>query len=164
MATAAADSSRFVGLALVAPWLHDPVMAEGIYGGPEVAAALLVAGEGVLTAASATDATAVMYQAPYYTEADRGLIPEYDNKFSTLSWKSWLTYDAFVSAQRLDKPLLMVGSASMALPAGAAAYESRTRAPLTKLWLEDDVTQFDFYDRRDVVRIASDAVSSHYSQ
>lgn len=139
-------------------------MAERIYGGPAAVAALLAAGEGVLIAASTTDATAVMYQAPYYTEADRGLIPEYDNKFSTLSWKPWLTYDAFVSTQSLDKPLLMVGSASMALPAGAATYEGRTHAPLTKLWLEDDVTQFDFYDRRDIVRAASDAVASHFSQ
>lgn len=163
MAAAAAASSKVASLALVAPWLHDPAMAEAIYGGPEAVAALLNTDETVLTAASATEAQAVMYQAPYYTETDRGLIPEYDNRFSSLSWKPWLTYDAFASAQRLDKPLLMIGSASMALPKGAETYESRTRAPLTKRWLDDGVSQFDFYDREDVVRIASDEVAKHFN-
>ncbi|WP_245907196.1 hypothetical protein [Photobacterium sanctipauli] len=112
--------------------------------------------------ASATDDKSVMYQAPYYTEAHRGLIAEYDNKFSVASWKPWLTYDAQASADKLSKPMLMVGSASIALPAGAEAYAKRTKAPLEKLWLEDDVTQFDFYDRKDVVGKASDAVADFF--
>lgn len=164
MAAAVADSNTLARLALVAPWLHDPAMAEGIYGGAQAVAALVNASEAVLTAASTTDAKAVMYQAPYYTEADRGLIAEYDNKFSSLSWRPWLTYDAFTSAQRLSKPLLMVGSKSMALPVGTEAYQARTRAPVTKLWLGDDVTQFDFYDREDVVCVASDEVARHFNQ
>ncbi len=165
MAAAAADNDKLRKLALVAPWLHDPEMAEGIYGGPEAAAGLIAAGgaedaaETVLTAASATDEKSVMYQVPYYTEEHRGLIPEYDNKFSVASWKPWLTYDAQASADRLTKPLLMVGSPSIALPAGAEAYEARVKAPLEKLWLGDDVTQFDFYDRKDAVTAAADAVA-----
>ena len=165
MASAVADNDSLQKLALVAPWLHDPKMAEGIYGGPESVAALTAASEAgsaadsILLGASTTDQDAVMYQAPYYTEEDRGLIPAYDNKFSALSWKPWLTYDAQASADRLSKPILMVGSASIALPAGAEGYAARTRAPLEKLWLGDDVTQFDFYDRNDVVIAASDAVA-----
>lgn len=165
MAAAVADDARLGKLALVAPWLHDPEMAEGIYGGPEMAAQLIASGEAagaaetVLTAASATDDSAVMYQAPYYTETDRGLIPEYDNAFSARSWTTWLGYDAQASADRLSKPVLMVGSPAIALPDGAAAYEARTRAPLEKLWLGADVTQFDFYDRADVVQTSADAVA-----
>ncbi len=165
MAAAVADDERLNKVALVAPWLHDPKMAEGIYGGAEMAATLIAASEApksadiVLLGASTTDESAVMYQAPYYTEEDRGLIPAYDNKFSVASWKPWLTYDAQASADRLTKPILMVGSASIALPAGAEAYEARTKAPLEKLWLGDDVTQFDFYDRKDAVMAASDAVA-----
>ncbi|MCG7522478.1 alpha/beta hydrolase [Ruegeria sp. Ofav3-42] len=165
MAEAVADDENLQKVALVAPWLHDPAMAEGIYGGPEVAASLIAASEAdnavdtVLLGASTTDENAIMYQAPYYTEEDRGLIPSYDNKFSVASWKPWLTYDAQASADRLAKPMLMVGSPSIALTAGAAAYEARTKAPLEKLWLGDDVTQFDFYDRRDAVTAASDAVA-----
>lgn len=55
--------------------------------------------------------------------------------------------------------MLMVGSASIALPAGASAYESCMSAPLEKIWLSDDVNQFDFYDRADVVTDAADAVA-----
>lgn len=165
MAAAVADSANLQKVALVAPWLHDAAMAEGIYGGPEMAASLIAASEAdtaadtVLLGASATDENSVMYQAPYYTEEDRGLIPAYDNKFSVASWKPWLTYDAQASADRLTKPMLMVGSPSIALPAGAAAYEARTKAPLEKLWLGEDVTQFDFYDRMDAVTAAADAVA-----
>ena len=168
MAAAVADDARLIKLALVAPWLHDPEMAEGIYGGSETAANLIAASEvedaaeTVLLGASSTDENSVMYQAPYYTEEDRGLIPAYDNKFSVLSWKPWLNYDAQVSADRLTKPVLMVGSPSIALPAGAAAYEARTKAPLEKLWLGEDVTQFDFYDRADAVTASADAVADFF--
>lgn len=165
MAAAVADDDRLQKVALVAPWLHDAEMAEGIYGGAESVASLIAASEAegaadtVLLAASATDPNSVMYQAPYYTEEDRGLIPAYDNKFSIASWKPWLTYDAQASADRLHKPMLMVGSPAIALPAGAAAYEARMTAPLEKLWLGEDVTQFDFYDRKDAVTAAADAVA-----
>ncbi|QFT13218.1 alpha/beta hydrolase [Vibrio sp. THAF190c] len=168
MAAAVADNSNLQKVALVAPWLHDPAIAEAVYGGPEVVPGLIAsseapgAAEQVLLGASTTDETAVMYQAPYYTETDRGLITEYDNKLSVASWKPWLTYDAQSSADRLTKPMLMVGSPSIALPVGADAYEKRMKAPLTKLWLDDDVTQFDFYDRTDVVNDASDAVAAFF--
>lgn len=170
MAMAVADNDRFRSLALVAPWLHDPAMAEGIYGGAAAVASLIAASEAegaadtVLPAASATDANAVMVQAPYYTETDRGLIPAYDNKFSVASWKPWLTYDAQASADRLTKPLLMVGSPAIALPAGAEAYAARTKAPVETLWLGEDVTQFDFYDRQDVVTAAADAIARFTAQ
>lgn len=165
MAAAVADSDNLYKVALVAPWLHDAAMAENIYGGSEMVSSLIAASEAdsaadtVLLAASTTDASSVMYQVPYYTQEDRGLIPSYDNKFSVASWKPWLTYDAQASAQRLKKPMLMVGSPSIALPAGTTAYEARTTAPLKKLWLDEDVTQFDFYDRRDVITVAADAIA-----
>lgn len=165
MAAAVADSDKLEKVALVAPWLHDPAMAEGIYGGPEAAAGLIASSEAdgaadkVVTAASATDDSSVMFRAPYYTETDRGLIEAYDNRFSVLSWKPWLAYDAQASADRLTKPMLVVGSPSIALPAGADAYSARTKAPLEKLWLSDDVTQFDFYDRDDAVTASVDAVA-----
>jgi dienelactone hydrolase len=167
MAEAAADSPRLSKLALVAPWLHNPEMAEGIYGGRDAAADLIAASDAaeassdpsILTAASTTDSTAPMYEAPYYTETERGLIPAYDNKFSVLSWRPWLTYDTLNSAERLSKPTMMVGSSGMALPAGAAEYEKRMNAPLRKLWFGDDVSQFDFYDRADIVTEASDAIA-----
>ena len=165
MAAAVADDDKFQRVALVAPWLHDPAMAEDIYGGADAVAGLIAASEAegaadtVLPGAGATDANAVMVQVPYYTEADRGLIPAYDNKFSVASWKPWLTYDAQASADRLTKPMLMVGSPAIALPAGAEAYAARARASVKTLWLGKDVAQFDFYDREDVVTASADAIA-----
>ena len=170
MADAAADNDDLAKVALVAPWLHNPAMAESVYGGPDAVAALIAASEAedgsaqpaVLTAASTTDNSAPMFQAPYYTEPHRGLIDAYDNKFSVLTWKPWLTYDAHASADRLTKPLLMVGSSGMALPPGAEAYEKRTQAPIEKVWFGEEVNQFDFYDRADIVEAATKAVSSFF--
>ena len=115
----------------------------------------------VIVAASTKDERALMFQAPYYTEADRGLIAEYDNRFSVSSWEPWLTYDAQAVADRLLVPTLIVCSESAALPAGAHAFAKRTKAPATELWL-DDVSQFDFYDRADVVTTSIAAVVDHF--
>lgn len=168
MAAAVADNNALQKLALIAPWLHDPQMAEGIYGGADATRALIAASEAenaadtILRGASTTDQNAIMYQAPYYTEEDRGLISTYDNRFSVASWKPWLTYDAQASADRLTKPMLMVGSPSIALPAGAEAYEARCAAPLEKLWLGEEINQFDFYDQTEAVCAASDAVADFF--
>lgn len=164
MAQAVADNPAFSKLALVAPWLHDRDLAETVYGGADSVANLIAASESkeptVLTAASITDQTAPMFGAPYYTESHRGLIPTYDNKFNALTWKPWLTYNGQASASKLKKPILMVGSEGMALPAGAKSYEMKTKAPLEKVWFDKDVNQFDFYDRADIVKAASDAIAS----
>ena len=169
MAAAVADSPKLKKLALVAAWLHTPEMAEEIYGGPESAAKLIQtsreAGKSdtpqLLVAASATDSSSLMFQAPYYTEEDRGLIGAYDNKFNLSSWEPWLTYDAQESADRLTKPTVMINSEAAALPAGAHAFAERTQAPVTEIWLED-VNQFDFYDRADVVDRSTDAIAEFF--
>lgn len=172
MAAVVADHKEFQKVALVAPWLHDPPMAEGIYGGPEAASKLLAAAEAAaesnedptfLVCGSTTDQNALMCGAPYYSEDHRGLISAYDNKFNVLSWKPWLTYNAHESADRLTKPILMVGSDGIALLAGAKAYEERTKAPMEKVWLDKGVTQFDFYDSKDVVAESADAVAKFCS-
>ena len=171
MAAAVADSPELKKLALVAAWLHTPEMAEQIYGGPESAAKLIQTSRAAdqsgspqtLVAASATDSSSLMFQAPYYTEEDRGLIGAYDNKFNLSSWEPWLTYDGQESADRLTKPTVMINSEAAALPAGAHAFAERTQAPVTEIWL-DDVNQFDFYDRADVVDRSTDAIAEFFKK
>ena len=171
MAAAVADSPHLSKLALVAAWLHDPKMAEAIYGGPESVEKLLAASRAaekpqepqIMVAASATDKASLMYQAPYYTEEDRGLIAAYDNKFNIASWEPWLTYDAQSSADRLTAPTLIICSEAAALPAGAHAYVKRTKVPVKEIWL-DNVNQFDFYDRVDIVKLSADAMAQHFGQ
>lgn len=169
MLDAAAGNEQVKSVAVVAPWLHDTAMATAIYGGEENAANLLASAKSaansdepvIIEAASITNSEALMYQAPYYTETDRGLIAEYDNKFNVASWSGWLNYDAQASATRQDKPVLMVASESMALPAGAHAYLDQSSDNVNVIWL-DEVTQFDFYDQPKAVSDAIDAVSKHF--
>ncbi len=171
MSDVALANGRVRSLALVAPWLHDRQIVEDTYGGAESVAALIQAGRDaeasaepvILEAASMTNENAVMYQAPYYTEEHRGLTPEYDNKFNAASWEGWLTYDALVTADSLDKPTLLVHSEAAAIPQGAEAYADRMGDNATSLWL-DEVTQFDFYDRPDVVATSADAVADHFER
>ncbi|MBM7074325.1 alpha/beta hydrolase [Shewanella sp. 202IG2-18] len=93
MLNAASQSSDLKAVALVAPWLHDQALATNIYGGEESVNGLLEMSDeaqqseqpSYIEAASLTNENALMYQAPYYTETDRGLISEYDNKFNVAS-------------------------------------------------------------------------------
>ena len=166
-------NADFTAVALVAPWLHNKVIVEQIYGGPEGVAKLIATSRGaasaeqegrpqIVTAASTTDATSLMYQVPYYTEPGRGLIPQYDNRFNLASWEPWLTYDSIALGARLDKPVVMVHSEAAAVPQGAHAFYRLLTGEKSQLWLEG-VSQFDFYDRADPVAVATDAAAAHFA-
>ena len=175
MADAALASEDIKAIALVAPWLHNQEIVNEVYGGEESVQSLIdtsqkaqakyeTTGElSLVPAASMTDENAVMYQAPYYTEADRGAIPKYINEFNLASWSGWLTYDAISTADRLDKPVMIVHSEAAAIPQGAQEFYSRLSGEKEELWL-DDVTQFDFYDSPEAVTTASDAVAKYFEQ
>ncbi|WP_375749085.1 alpha/beta hydrolase [Vibrio sp. HN007] len=170
MLDAVAGNDKVSSVAVVAPWLHDVPMATAIYGGEESVKGLLAAAEAAknadepvyIEAASTTNEGALMYNAPYYTEIDRGLIPEYDNQFNVASWDGWLNYNAQLSADKLTQPALMVASESMALPAGAHMYLEAAGDNVNALWLEE-VTQFDFYDQPQAVKKSVDAVSEFFA-
>lgn len=150
--------------------MHDRELANAIYGGEDSVNGLIKAGEEaaaadeavLIEAASTTNENSLMFQAPYYTEAGRGLIPEYDNQFNVASWKPWLTYNAHTHAAEQDKPVLMVASEAMALPAGAKQYLQAAGENVTAEWLAD-VTQFDFYDVTEHVSKAADLVAQHFN-
>ncbi len=171
MSDAALQNANIKSLALVAPWLHDAEIVNVVYGGEEGVSGLIEIGRTaaqsdepvILEAASQTNENAVMYQAPYYTESDRGLIPEFDNKFNAASWEGWLTYDAIQTAEKLEKPTLLVHSEAAAIPQGAKEYANRMGANATTIWLPE-VTQFDFYDRPDAVQTSTEAVAEHFER
>ncbi|RUV56369.1 alpha/beta hydrolase, partial [Mesorhizobium sp. M5C.F.Ca.IN.020.29.1.1] len=106
MVTAAAEDAAIKSIALVAPWLHDAEVVEQTYGGKEGIARLEAAGDAaeaayrrtgkqaLLPAASPTDERAIMFKVPYYTEADRGMIPAWRNEADPAFWRGWLTFDA----------------------------------------------------------------------
>ena len=171
MSDAAASNPNIKSLALVAPWLHNAEIVNAVYGGKDGVNGLLSAAENAakadnpvyLEAASLTNESAVMYQAPYYTETNRGLIPEYDNKFNVASWNGWLKYDALKTADVQEKPALLVHSDAAAIPQGAKAYAQRAGDNVELIML-DNVTQFDFYDHPDAVKTSSDAVAAHFEK
>ena len=124
MSDATFANTHIKSLALVAPWLHNADIVKVVYGGEEGVKNLIQVSRDadqssqpvILEAASMTNDKAVMYKAPYYTETDRGLIAEYDNKFNAASWEGWLTYDAIQTADKLKKPTLLVHSEAAAIP------------------------------------------------
>lgn len=97
----------------------------------------------------------------YYYEADRGAIPEYDDKWNNAGWEGWLTYHPADNPQRLDKPLAIVHSESAAIPQGIQTFLAGFAGDATAQWLED-VTQFDFYDNPEDVTRAADTVADHF--
>ena len=169
MLDAVAGNDKIKAAAVVAPWLHDKAMATEIYGGEESRKNLLALASKAarsekpvyIEAASTTNQNALMYQAPYYTETDRGLIPEYDNKYNVASWTGWLNYDAQLSASKQDKPVLMVASEAMALPAGAHRYIEKAENNVSAVWLYD-INQFAFYDQPEAVKLAVNEVVEHF--
>ena len=169
MSDATLRSPDLRALGLVAPWLHDAAIAEAVYGGAEGVAKLIQAGRAaaassepvLIEAASSTNENSLMYQAPYYTEADRGLVETYDNQWNVASWEPWLTYDAVKIANQLKKPTLAVHSQAAVIPQGITEFARRMGERAEVLWLED-VSQFDFYDQPGPVGKAADAVAEHF--
>ena len=175
MADAAVQSEDIKAIALVAPWLHNREIVNEVYSGAESVQSLIdtsrkaqakyeATGElSLVPAASDTDKNAVMQQAAYYTERDRGMIPEYVNEFNLASWEDWLTFDAIKIADNLTKPVQIVHSEAAAIPQGAKEFYNRLSGEKQELWLEN-TTQFEFYDSPQAVTTANDAVAKYFQQ
>jgi fermentation-respiration switch protein FrsA (DUF1100 family) len=169
MVDAAAGNALVKRVGLVAPWLQNGEIVEAVYGGTEGVAGLLelsrtaeAAGGEIIPAAGPEGAEGVLMPiGGYYYEADRGAIPEYDNRWNQTSWEPWLTYYPADNAQRLDKPLAIVHSDAAAIPQGVRAFLAGFTGEATQAWLED-VTQFDFYDDPAAVTEAADVMAVHF--
>jgi fermentation-respiration switch protein FrsA (DUF1100 family) len=173
LAQAAIEAPTIRAVAMVAPWLHDEAIVTETYGGVEGLARLRASadrandaysrtGEQTLVpVASTTDRTALLFQVPYYTEADRGMIAAWPNQADLGFWPSFLAFDAIALAPRLIKPFLMVHSEAAAIPQGARRFYGSLTGSRREVWLEG-VTQFDFYDQDEPVNRAADEAASHF--
>lgn len=167
------EQSKLKTIGLVAPWLHDTELATEVYGGEASINALAEAGEaarerfeqtGAITTiegASKTNTQSLMQAALYYSEPDRGQIPEYDNRFNLASWMPWLSFDALSLAEKLPGKVTFVHSEAAAIPHGVKAFAERAGDKVEGVWLEN-VSQFDFYDHAEPVRLAADAIEKHF--
>ena len=169
MVDAVASNPLVNRIGLVAPWLQNGEIVEAVYGGSEGVAGLIevsraaeAAGGQIIPAAGPEGAEGVLMPiGGYYYEADRGAIPEYDNRWNNAGWEGWLTYHPADNPQRLDKPLAIVHSESAAIPQGVRTFLDGFAGDATMQWLED-VTQFDFYDNPEDVERAADTIADHF--
>jgi AcrR family transcriptional regulator len=106
------------------------------------------------------DRCAAVAGADYYTDPDRGAVALWDNTFNPASWTDWLDYDAQAAAPLLTQPLLVVHSDAAASPESVREFVALVPGHVEQLWLTD-VGQFDFYDGRDALAAAADAVAAH---
>lgn len=172
---AALRSPQIGAVGLVAPWLQSREIVDAVYGGSEMVQALIEKGrlaekayqvsglQAFVPAASTTDSSAIMFGAPYYTEPNRGMIPEWRNEVDTAFWERWLTFDAHVVAGDLKQPFAMVHSEAAAIPTGAYQFYDAVTAEKSETWIPD-VVQFDFYDREDAVTLAADKMAKHFAK
>jgi len=176
MAAAVAADPLFRAVAFVAPWFHDAEIVRNVYGGEEGVERLIATGRAaaarqartgtpqLVTAASLTDSTAVMFGVPYYTDATRGQLPAWRNQVDLAFWEGWLTFDGIAASRRLTQPTLVVHSEAAVIPQGAHRFVAQLAASQkSERWL-DGVTQFDFYDQDAPVREASDLVAAHLTR
>ena len=113
--------------------------------------------------ASTSDAHAAMYiPSPgfydYYFNTNRGLLPQWGNRFAVLSWTEWLTYNSHTSAPQIRIPTVIVHSESGAIPDGAKAFiNAMTNKPQAH---SISGSQLDFYDDEAKIREALSFVTS----
>ncbi|MEM9166382.1 MAG: alpha/beta hydrolase [Planctomycetota bacterium] len=174
MAHVAENSDVFNSIALVAPWLHDAAIVSDVYGGEEGVKSLIETGQAaaaseretgepvLITAGGPSGSDALMPFDGYYSDPERGMVPEWENTFNVASWEGWLRFDGIRSASGITEPVFIVHSEAAAIPQGVRTFLSNLGGEKQELWL-DGVTQFDFYDQPQPISSAVDAVAEHFA-
>ncbi|MEM9539372.1 MAG: alpha/beta hydrolase [Cyanobacteria bacterium P01_E01_bin.42] len=178
MAQAIAQGAPLQSFATVAAWLHDPETARAIYT-PEYYDRLMSVSQAAKTeyerngtiryTLAATNDETVEFAAMcvadpdfYYTNPDRGAIPEYDNRFPVMAWSEWLTFNAFSAAPGIHIPYLMLHGDGMMLPDNAKAFYEAIDAPKSLKW--QDGLQMDYYDKPELVASAATQIAEHFQK
>lgn len=127
MAQAVAEDPSFKSFATVAAWLHDMDSLNALFGEETVQHRMEIGqaareqydrtGEvAYVPAYSQGDRSAAMFgDVSYYGSTDRGVIPEWTNRFAVMSWHEWQSFDAMAIAPQITTPTLMLHSDGSAL-------------------------------------------------
>ncbi len=169
---AATLTDTMQSIALVAPALPDHATVVAQFGGDAGVTAIQQkardaqaeydrTGNEVLEIGVAPTPMNTVAGADYYTNPDRCLIPEWDNTFNPASWISWLSLDAQDAAAKLTQPLFIITSDSAVAPESVREFIAKVPHKIDQTWL-DGITQFEFYDQPEPVRLAADAVVQHF--
>ncbi|OBF30053.1 hypothetical protein A5724_24760 [Mycobacterium sp. ACS1612] len=174
MVAAATRTPLLVSLALIAPALPTRNDVSENLGGEQGMAALIHAADEALAEYQRSGRQALVPAVPldqadpapgedYYTNPERGLIPQWDNTFNLASWASWIPFDVHALAPALTQPLLVVHSEDAVNPGSVRRFVNAVSGPVDQLWL-DGATQFDFYDQPGPMTAASDAAVVHFKR
>lgn len=174
MANAIVEGAPFKAFAASALWIQDKATVEAVYGGADSVAALIQQGDEAraefeksgrvidVPAAGTPGSNAIMQQAPYYQDPNRGLIAKWDNKFAIMSWGSWLRFDSLAAASRINIPTLVMHSDNAALPAKAREFHANLAGPKAIFWSEE--AHMDFYDSEVAVNRSVGLAIDHFDR
>jgi fermentation-respiration switch protein FrsA (DUF1100 family) len=172
MAQAVAEDASFKSFATVAAWLHDMDSLNTLFGKETVQRRMEI-GRGArkqydrtgkvayVPAYSQGDRNAAMFgDVSYYGSTNRGVIPEWTNRFAVMSWHEWQSFDAMAIASKITTPTLIVHSNGSALPGNARRFYASLSGKKQLVWTEGQ--HLDFYDRDPQVSTAVNAVAIHF--
>ncbi len=174
-AAAVALGAPIATLACIAGWLHDTESIAGFYGGrPGVAMRLdrardavrrVLKGEpdSIVPAYEAgNDRAGMFFEMDYYANHARGNVSAWRNEMSEQTWAHWLTFDGIAAAARLAVPTLFVHGDECALPQNVKQVYGRIAVEKRLVWQPG--FQADFYDRADLVELASGEAHRHFQR
>jgi fermentation-respiration switch protein FrsA (DUF1100 family) len=173
VAEASIQDADIRSIATVAAWLHTKESQLEMFGAEEMARRRQVGREAkaawekerrtvTVPAASNTQRDAAMFNVDYYTQAGRGTVPQWTNRYALMSWEEYIDFDGLSRGERITKPLMVVHSDGSGLPPHARSFHQAAKGPKQLVWLEGNHT--DFYDREPYITTAASAVASHFRQ
>ncbi|MCV7029519.1 DUF2255 family protein [Mycobacterium sherrisii] len=174
LVAAATVSPLIKSLVLVAPALPTRADVRQNLGGEQNMAALIAAAEQASAEYERSGQQRLVPAVPpadddraaresYFSDPDRGLIPEWDNTFNPASWSRWIPFDVHALAHRLAQPTCVVHSDVAVNPDSVRAFLSKVSGPVDQLSL-DGLSQFDFYDQPHAMAAATGAAVAHFSR
>jgi fermentation-respiration switch protein FrsA (DUF1100 family) len=174
MAKAVAEDANFKSFATVAAWLHDPESLQALFGKETVQRRMAIGKAArqafdrtgkveYVPAYAQTDFNAAMSgDVSYYGSKERGVIPQWTNRFAVMSWHEWQDFNGVAIASSIKAPTLIVHSDGSALPDNARKFYSQLGGQKQLVWT--DGQHLDFYDRDPQVSTAVAAVATHFQK
>ncbi|MEJ2501025.1 MAG: alpha/beta hydrolase [Campylobacterales bacterium] len=180
---AASEDKRVKAVVTVASWLHAAEAVKLFYGGEAGVKTRLKAAQNakrryeesgetdyVPTVSTTDDSAAMFGEYDYYLNPGRGAIKEWSGeRFATMSWEPWLTFDPMKSAPKLTAPTLMIHSDGAVLPDYTKKYFDAIATDDKKLhWIDTEIEspfhQFSFYDQEEEVALSVDLAAGWFSK
>jgi fermentation-respiration switch protein FrsA (DUF1100 family) len=170
---AIADGAPINSFVSVAGWYHDTPSVAPFYGGMDGVAMRIARGRTafdeylrtgevpmVPAYENGNDRAGMFFELDYYSDAERGAVPEWRNEMAEFSWLYWLTFNGLPAASRVSVPSLFVHGDGCVLPDNVKALYEQLAGPRELIWAEG--TQTDFYDQPAQLALAVDAADQHF--